>query len=190
MNSFQIIQRSKTTIRISKYLSPLFIVTILAGLSSVGMFAFIFYPAQDRFQHITALNQASMHTQTTMQTARQTQNILSTMWNALPDSGKFTDLSLDIADLAKQNHVQIPGMGYDFKPLAHKLATKGTFAFEAVGPYEAIRKFIFELEQRWPYLFIEKLSVETSKKQKGVIFKLKVSTFLKEFPEPVKKTKA
>ena len=190
MNPFQAMRRSKTTLLISKYLSPLFIVTILAGLSSVGMFALIFYPAQDRFQHITALYQASLHTQTTMQTAKQTQTILSTTWKALPDSGEFTDLSLDIAHLAKQNHVHIPGMGYDFKPLAHKLATKGTFAFEAAGPYEAIRKFIFELEQRWPYLFIEKLSVETSKKQQGVIFKLKVSTFLKEFPEPVKKTKA
>jgi len=190
MNSFQIMQRSKTTLLISKYLSPLFIVTILAGLSSVGMFALIFYPAQDRFQHITALYQASLNTQRTMQTAKQTQTILSTTWKALPDSGEFTDLSLDIADLAKKNHVRIPGMGYDFKPLANKLATKGTFAFEAAGPYEAIRKFIFELEQRWPYLFIEKLSVETSKKQQGVIFKLKVSTFLKEFPEPVKKTKA
>ncbi|HNP29653.1 MAG TPA: hypothetical protein PKK23_11445 [Nitrospirales bacterium] len=190
MNPFQVIQRSKTTIRISKYLTPLFIVTILAGLSSVGMFAFIYYPAQERLQHRTTLYQASLETQATMQTAKQTQTILSTTWNALPDSGEFTDLSLDIADLAKQNHVQIPGMGYDFKPLPHKLATKGTFAFEAAGPYEAIRKFIFQLEQRWPYLYIEKLSVETSKKQEGVIFKLKVSTFLKEFPEPFKKTKA
>lgn len=189
MNSFQIIQRSKTTLLISKYLSPLLIFTLVAGLSAVGMFAFIYYPAQDQLQQMTALHQASLHTQATMRTAKETQTILATTWKALPNSGEFTDLSLDIADLAKHNQVLIPGMGYDFKPLPNKLATKGTFAFEAAGPYEAIRQFIFELEKRWPYLFIEKLSVETSKKQKGVIFKLKVSTFLREFPTVGKKSK-
>ena len=189
MNPFQLLQQSKTTLLISKYLIPLFIVTVLSGFLSVGIFALIFYPAQDRFKNTTIQYQAAVQTQAKMQTAMQTQGILSTTHNALPDYREFTDLSLDIADLAKRNHVHIPGMGYDFKPLPNKLATKGTFAFEAVGPYEAIRKFIFELEKRWPYLFIEKLSVEASKKQQGVIFKLTVSTFLKEFPEPLKKTK-
>lgn len=190
MNPFQVLQQSKTTLLISRYLIPLLIVTALAGLSSVVIFASIFYPAQDRFNHTTALYQSALQTQTKTQTAMQTQSILATTWKALPDYREFTDLSLDIADLAKRNHVRIPGMGYDFKPLSHKLATKGTFAFEAEGSYEAIRKFIYELEKRWPYLYIEKLSVEASKKQKGVIFKLTVSTFLKEFPELLKKTKS
>lgn len=190
MNPFQFLRQSKTTLLIAKYLIPLFIVTVLAGLSSVGMFAIIFYPAQDRLTQTTDRYQAALQTQTKTQTAMRTQAILSTTWNALPDYREFTDLSLDIADLAKKNQVHVPGMGYDFKPLSHQMATKGTFAFEAEGPYEAIRKFIFELEKRWPYLYIEKLSVETSKRKKGVIFKLTVSTFLKEFPDSPKKTKA
>ena len=81
-------------------------------------------------------------------------------------------------------------MGYDFKPLPRSIFAKGTFAFEAQGPYKAIRKFIYELEKRWPYLFIEKLSVERSKKGSGVLFRITVSTFLKEFPQKRKKTKA
>jgi hypothetical protein len=191
MSPFQIMQQSKTTFLIAKCLLPLFIVTVLAGLSSIGMFAIKLYPAQEKVEHTTNLHQAALQTQTIMHTAMQTEGILATTWQALPDYRTFTDLSLDIADLAKSNQVHIPGMGYDFKPLSQKhLATKGTFAFEAEGPYEAIRKFIFELEKRWPYLYIEKLSVETSKKKKGVIFKLTVSTFLKEFPAPQKKTRA
>ena len=189
MNPFRILQQSRTTLLISKYLIPLFIVTVLAGFLSVGIFALIFYPAQDRLRNSTDQYQAALQTQAKMQTAMRTQAILSTTHQALPDYRKFTDLSLDIAELAKKNHVHIPGMGYDFKPLPNKLATKGTFAFEAEGPYAAIRKFIFELEKQWPYLFIEKLSVEASKKKKGVIFKLTVSTFLREFPELLKKTK-
>lgn len=190
MNPLQALQQSRTTLLISKYLLPLGITTALAGLSSLVIFSVIFYPAQDRLEQAVVRYQATQQLQKKTQTALQTQDILSGTWRTFPDYRKFTDLSLDIADLAKRNHVHVPGMGYDFKPLSHKLAAKGTFAFEAEGPYQSIRKFIFELEKQWPYLFIEKLSVEASKKQKGVIFKLTVSTFLKEFPEPLKKTKA
>jgi hypothetical protein len=189
MSPVQAARQSKTTLLISKYLLPLIIMTILAGLSSMAMFLLTFYPAQDRLEQSMARYQTAQQTQSKTQTALQTQGVLSTTWKAFPDYRTFTELSLDIADLAKRNHVHIPGMGYDFKPLSNKLAAKGTFAFEAEGPYQFIRKFIFELEKRWPYLFIEKLSVEASKKEQGVIFKLTVSTFLKEFPEPVKRTK-
>lgn len=169
---------------------PLLLIAMLAALSSVGMFALMFYPAQDRHIQATAILQNVQQTQVKTHIAQQTQEIIATMWNALSDYREFTDLSLDIADLAKRNHVQIPGMGYDFKPFPHGAFAKGTFAFEAQGPYKAIRKFIYKLEKRWPYLFIEKLSVERSKKGSGVLFRMTVSTFLKEFPQTLKKTKA
>ncbi len=168
---------------------PLVIVTVLSLLSSVGMFGLMFYPAQDRFNQTNALLETVQQTQTQTKVAKQTQGIIATTWKGLSDYREFMDLSLDIANLGKRNHVVIPGMGYDFKPLSHKLAAKGTFAFEAQGNYQAIRKFIYELEKRWPYLFIEKLSVESSKKKNGVLFKVTVSTFLKEFPQAHKKTK-
>jgi len=174
---------------ISQRLMPLIIITVLAVLSSVGMFGLMLYPAQDRLAQVTSKLQAARQTQAQIQAAQHTQGIISTTWKALSDYQEFMDLSLDIADLAKRNHVKIPGMGYDFKPLTNKLAAKGTFAFEAQGDYEAIRKFIYELEKRWPYLFIEKLSVESSKKKNGVLFRITVSTFLKEFPKTLKKTK-
>ena len=169
---------------------PLLIIAVLAVLSSFGMYGLMFYPAQDRLTEAGTILQAVQHTQVKTQTAQRTQGIIDTTWNALSNYQEFTDLSIDIADLAKRNHVQIPGMSYDFKPLKHKLAAKGTFAFEAQGDYGAIRKFIYELEKRWPYLFIERLSVEQSKKQNGVLFRLRVSTFLKEFPQALQKTKA
>jgi len=190
MISFKFFQQSKTALLISQHLIPLLIIAVLAALSSVGMFAMMFYPAQDRYIQATAIFQGAQQTQTKIQIATQTQGIIATTWNALSDYREFTDLSLEIADLAKRNHVQIPGMGYDFKPFPQGFFAKGTFAFEAQGPYEAIRKFIYELEKRWPYLFIEKLSVERSKKMNGVIFKITVSTFLKEFPQNLKKNNA
>ncbi len=187
--SLKIYQESKTTLRSSQHLIPLLIITGLAVLTAVGVFGLMFYPAQDRLAEVGSKFQAAQQTQTKTQTAQHTQGIIDTTWHALSDYQEFTDLSLDIADLAKRNRVQIPGMGYDFKPLKHKLAAKGTFAFEAQGDYGAIRKFIYELEKRWPYLFIERLSVEQSKKKNGVLFRLRVSTFLKEFPQSLQKTK-
>ncbi len=190
MISLNIFKQSKTTLLISQHLIPLCIMAVLAVLSSVGMFVLMLYPAQDRLHHMSAQIQAVEKAHAQTQVATHTQAIISTTWSALSDYRGFTDLSLDIADLAKRNHVVIPGMGYKFRPLAHKLAAQGTFAFEAQGNYAAIRKFIYELEKRWPYLFIEKLSVERSKKNDGVLFKMTISTFLKEFPQLLKKIKS
>jgi len=190
MTPFSMFQQSKTALLISKHLMPLFVIAVLAGLSSIGMFGLMFYPAQDRMTQAALHYQSAQLIQKQTQVAQQSQAIISTTWKALPNYREFMDLSLDIADLAKRNHVMIPGMGYDFKPLSYQLAAKGTFAFEAQGDYEAIRKFIYELEKRWPYLFIEKLSVESSKKKNGVLFKITVSTFLTEFPQHLKKSKA
>ena len=190
MQFLKIFQQSKTTLQISQHLLPLFIVAVVSVLSSIGMFVLMFYPAQDRLYHAAAQLQAAQQAQAQTEAAKNTQDIISTTWKALSDYPEFMELSLDIADLAKRNHVTIPGMGYDFNPLTHKLAAKGTFAFEAKGDYKAIRKFIYELEKRWPYLFIEKLSVERSKRKNGVLFRMTVSTFLKEFPQPLKKSKA
>ncbi len=150
----------------------------------------MFYPAKDRYAQAMSQFTAATQTQAQTQVAQKTQSIISTTWSALSNYREFTDLSLDIADLAKRNQVSIPGMGYDFKPLSYKQAAKGTFSFEARGNYTAIRKFIYELEKRWPYLFIEKLSVERSKKGTGVLFRMTISTFLKEFPQKLKKSKA
>ena len=182
--ALKIFQESKTTIRLSKYGFPILVVTGLAVFSSLATFGMTFYPAKARFDHTQALYEAALRTQQQTQTAKHTQEILASTWKALPQYREFTDLSLEIANLADRNHVKVPGMGYDFKALPNQLGTKGTFAFEAEGDYQDIRKFIYELEKRWPYLFIEKLSVEGSKKkQEGVIFKLTVSTFLKTAPD-------
>ena len=59
------------------------------------------------------------------------------------------------------------------------LAQKGTISFEAFGAYEAIRKFIFELETSGTYLIIEKLSAERSKKTEDVAFKIRIGTYFK-----------
>ncbi len=190
MIPLQIFQQSKTTLLLSRYLMPLLGLAGLATAAAIAMYALVLYPAQTQFEQASVNFRDAQQINKQTQVAKQTQVIINTTWKGLSNYREFTDLSLEIADLAKHNHVSIPGMGYDFKPLSNKLAAKGTFGFEAQGKYASIRKFIYELEKRWPYLFIEKLSVERSKKNRGVIFRMTVSTFLKEFPQNLKKSKA
>lgn len=189
MTSINLFTESHTTVRLIRYMLPLGLLTVLACLSTLGTYTMMFYPAQDRLEHSSARYQAALLAQQQTRAARQTQEILGSTWRALPRYREFTDLSLAIADLGTRNRVKIPGMGYDFRPVPDKLGTKGTFAFDVEGDYEAIRKFIYELEKRWPYLYIEKLSVEGSKRHQGVIIKMMVSTFLKELPESTPKQK-
>ncbi len=78
MSPVQAVRQSKTTLLILKYLLPLVIITVLAGLSSIAVFVFMFYPAQDRLEQTMARYQAAQQIQTKTQTALQTQGILST----------------------------------------------------------------------------------------------------------------
>ena len=81
--------------------------------------------------------------------------------------------------LAKSNDVRIPAMQYQQDTKKDGLAAKGSISFEAFGAYEAIRRFIYELETSGTYLIIEKLTAERSKKKKDIAFKMRVGTYFK-----------
>ncbi|GJL61453.1 MAG: hypothetical protein NPIRA04_01070 [Nitrospirales bacterium] len=177
---FAFLNRSKTTFQVSRHLIPL---TLMAGLScliALGMYIFVYVPAHTQLEDASVFYSATVHNRQQLEAAQNTQEILGEIWSGLPVQKDFTRLSVSIASLAKTHHVRIPGMGYDLQELRHQLATKGILSFEASGRYKSIRKFIFELESKWPYVFIEKLSVERAKKSHEVGFKIKVATFLRQ----------
>ena len=173
------IRRSKTTFQVSRHLIPLCLVTGLSCLLALGMYVFVFFPAKVSLEEASLAYSTELQVQQQKQMAKHTQVVLADIWQGLPAQKDFTRLSVSISSLAKAHHVRIPGMGYDIKKLGHNLAAKGILSFEASGQYKSIRKFIFDLESKWPYLFIEKLSVERSKKSQEVGFKIKVSTYLR-----------
>jgi len=174
------IKRSKTTLQVSRHLIPLTLVTGLSCLVALGTYVFVFFPATVKLEETSLAYTTALKIQQQKEAARATQEVLAEIWKGLPAQKDFTRLSVSIASLAKTHRVRIPGMGYDIKKLRHNLATKGILSFEASGQYKAIRKFIFELESKWPYVFIEKLSVERSKKSQEVGFTIKVATFLRQ----------
>ena len=180
-----IFKRSQTALQTSRFLLPLVVVAALACLLAIGSYAFMFFPAQVRLNHTTTIFQTTKQTQIQKKSAWETQQALKKVWKQMPARQEFTGLSVAISSLAKSHRIRIPGMGYDIQELRHKLGTKGTLSFKAAGRYEAIRKFIYELESKWPHLFIEKLTAERAKTPNDVAFTIKVSTFLKDKDTPV-----
>ncbi len=177
---FSFINRSQTTFQVSRHLIPLTLVTGLSCLVALGMYVFVFFPAKNTLNESSNAYSTVLQIQHQKEAAKKTQEVLAEFWNELPEQKDFTRLSVSIASLAKTHHVHIPGMGYDLQTPRHQLATKGILSFEASGKYKAIRTFIFELESQWPNVFIEKLSVERSKRSNEVAFKIKVATFLRQ----------
>lgn len=112
-------------------------------------------------------------------TAKTTQGQLAKIWEHLPVPKEFTDLGVTITMFATSNNVRIPGMQYQQETKKDSMATKGSISFEAFGAYEAIRRFIYELETSGTYLIIEKLTAKRSKKKKDVAFKMRVGTYFK-----------
>ncbi|MGB0910179.1 MAG: type 4a pilus biogenesis protein PilO [Nitrospirales bacterium] len=177
---FSFIKRSQTTFQISRHLIPLTLVAGLSCLVALGMYVFVFLPAKNTLRESSNTYSTVLQVQHQKEAAKKTQEALAEIWKELPEQKDFTRLSVSIASLAKTHHVRIPGMGYDLQTPRHHLATKGILSFEASGKYKAIRAFIFELESQWPNVFIEKLSVERSKRSNEVGFKIKVATFLRQ----------
>lgn len=180
MMPLPLFKQSQTTMHISQYLLPLGLLTVVTCLMAVGSYFFILVPSQSRLTDTTLAYERVQHTFKQHRMALNTQLTLEKVWKQLPPRKGFTGLGVAISNLAKSNNVRIPEIGYNIKKFRHQLATQGTMSFKAAGRYEAIRKFIYQLESKWPQLFIEKLTAERAKKGNEVAFSIEVSTFLRE----------
>lgn len=185
MTPLPLFKQSLTTMQISQYLWPLALVTGITCLLATGSYFFILGPAQSRLTESQHTYETVQDTLSQNRITWKTQLTLQKAWDQLPLQKELTGLGVAISDLAKANNVRIPEIGYNIERFRHKLATKGTMSFKAAGRYETIRKFIYELETKWPQLFIEKFTAERAKKGDEVAFSIDVSTFLREKKERV-----
>lgn len=162
-----------------RFLRPLLALTGLTILLTVALYVFSYAPTRTTLSEVLGSYHAARETYHHHQSAKALQLELQNIWAQLPAKTEFTGLGVAIAELAKSNQVEIPGMGYSMERLDNSIATKGELAFEAAGPYEAIRRFIYKVETSRPHLFIEKLTAERAKKGTSVAFKMTVGTFFK-----------
>ena len=172
-------KRSPTTTRTLHVLRPLMILTATAFLCCVTMYLGLFLPAQHRLSDAHDTLHALRQQHVSRQTAKTTQQALTRLWKDIPTQQKFTHLGVKLNTLAQKNGVTIPEMNYHVEPSKKQTAPKGSITFQAFGAYDAIRRFIYQVEKTSPYLMIEKLTAERSRKTEGVAFTLQIGTFFR-----------
>lgn len=172
----------------------------LAALSVAGAAAvFVQYltPAQEQLAGAERAYQHAKQTQAGLQAtraqqvrARTAQRQLEIVRQALPVHEEFTPLAMALSELAKNEHVAIPGMGYDVMKAEGTQPLKATIAFRASGEYAAVYRFIHRLETADPYVVIESLDVAGKRQQDFspglVVVNIKVATYLRQGPGPEK----
>ena len=162
-------------------LLPLVLVVLGTAGLAVALSLFVHDPAKDRLTKAQTSYDAARQATTRLQEARRTQEGLQSIWQELPARTDFASLILAISELAKRDHVAIPGMNYSFQKIEDGRAVKASIVFSAAGEYAAIRRYIHRLETAGSYLTIESLGVGRSRGA-DVSFSVKIVTFLK--PDP------
>jgi hypothetical protein len=133
-------------------------------------------------------SQDQLHrTRALQEQAQRAQRDVEGVWNALPTHNEFSSFAMAISEMARLEHVVIPGMGYHVGKSEGLLPVKAILTFKVTGQYGAIYRFIHRLETTEPYLVIESLDaarVDKSDRASSmlVVFNVKIMTFLR--PEP------
>ncbi len=148
-------------------------------LGCMAIYVGLVLPTQERLAKTRETLNALRQQHLSEETAKTTQQVLSRFWQDLPTQQEFTHLGVQISTLAKQNKVTIPGMDYQVQASKKKMAPRGSITFQALGSYDAIRRFIYQLEKTGPYLIIKKLTAERIKKTDHVAFTLQIVTFFR-----------
>jgi len=170
---------SATTTHSLRFLRPLMVLAMAALLVCLTVYFGFVRPTQERLVESQQTLDALQQQHRSGQTAKTTQQALSRFWQNLPTQQEFTHLGVRLSTLAKQNKVTIPGMDYRMESSKKEAIPKGSITFQAFGSYEAIRRFIYQLEKTGPYLIIEKLTAERTKQADRVAFTLQIGTFFR-----------
>jgi hypothetical protein len=170
-------------------LGPLALVTALSCAAAVASERLLLAEAADRldraearYQNAKRMKTAIANEQLLHQRVRTTERQLASVWASLRSYDQFTALSVEIADMARQEGLVIPSMTYAVKPEPHdRIAVEATVSFAVSGPYLAVYRFIGRLEAGETYLVIEKLAARRADQKSGeaVTFALTVTTFLR-----------
>ena len=165
-------------------------VTVLSITMLSCMYLWVVKPADDRllsaqagYEQAKKELERSYERRALFERAQKAQGQLNALWQALPTQHHYAALAMAISELAKAEHVAIPGMSYHVEKSEGVLPTKATLTFRVTGDYAAIYRFIHRLETSESYLVIERLDAARADKEMHaashlVVFNVTVATFL------------
>ena len=179
-------------------LIPLTTLTVLSMAGAMLVYILWLSPAEQRRASAEEAYHAAKQAQTALQgsrtqqaRARTAQQQLDLVRQALPSQEEFTPLAMALTELGKNEHVAIPGMGYDVKKAEGGQPAKATIAFHASGDYASVYRFIHRLETVDPYVVIESLDVASEHQSNGssaarIVVNIRVATYLRQGASAVK----
>ena len=177
-------------------LFPAIALSTLSIVVLVCTYVLVLKPAEDRlavaetgYARAKAALEQTHEQRALFERVRNAQGQLTTLWHALPAQQHYAALAMAISELAKAEHVGIPGMSYHMEKSEELLPTKATLTFRVTGDYAAIYRFIHRLETSESYLVIERLDAARADKgiratSQHVVFHVTVATFLQPAPPP------
>ncbi len=170
---------SPTVTQSLRFFRPSMVLAVAALLSCLAIYLGLLRPTQERAVATQAILTQLQQQHRVGQTAKTTHQTLTQFWQALPTQEEFTHLGARLSALAKHHEVTIPGMDYRIEAAKKQGDPRGFIKFQAVGSYEAIRHFLYQLEKTEPYVLIEQLTAERTKTPKTVALTLQIGTFFR-----------
>lgn len=164
-------------------LTPALLVTCLSLSGTILVWSFLFQNTRERLAHAETSYRIARQDSLRYQQWQQTAHEARTLWQHVPLRQAYPELVLKLAELAKDNHVKIPGMSHSFKAIDGSPVSKAIITFRAEGDYATIRHFLYELERNRPSLFVESLDVSRSSngeksRNYPVAFHVRVAAFI------------
>ncbi len=167
--------------RLQIYKTEAIIFALLAGISISSYFVFL-----------AASNDAVLNKERQWKEARVQMEKLFRQKKAEKDLGQFINLLEDqqhYADvinkpmlIARKYHLNVPSVTYQ-KESVEQDFLRVSFAFSVTGSYEAIRRFIAEIEAARSLYVIEDMNLgKSSKEGSNLELQLKMTTLLKNKP--------
>ncbi len=160
------------------------LVALLAA--NVLVFAFLFFPArQARLDFEGRTRDLEQQVRSLQREGRSSENILTAMRDVeefsrgFPGRTDLVGLMGRLTKLASSLALHVPDT--DYRPAAMKETglTKVTVQMGVDGPYEKLRRFLYELEGLRRFLVIERLSIKDLKGTAGVQAQLQLGLYLR-----------
>ncbi len=172
--------------------TPLVLVMGLSIIMAVGVYWSLVDHARTRLASAEAVYQSARQLKVSMEETRRIQERaksvqaeLEIIWGTLPTQKEFATLALTVSELGRADGVTIPGMRYSLKPEKEPaVAVEATLAFQAIGAYPSIYRFIHHLEHHSTYMVIDELNVQRVEQSlksapNQVLFNVTLKTFLR-----------
>ncbi len=151
------------------------------GCIWLGLHHIVWVSADQRKNELETEWSAARHRLVQHAEAQKARQDLNVVLAELPSERDFAPLALGITEEAKKDGVTLPSLSYQTEKTPVARMTRGVLQGSMSGPYEKLRRLIYDLETAEELVFIEDLNLVRSGNQgaQSLTFNIKIGTYLR-----------